>query len=68
MIIIWLIKLYQVAISPFLPADTCRFHPTCSRYAIEAIERYGVVKGSVLGIKRIFKCHPLHEGGYDPVP
>lgn len=68
MIVIWLIKLYQVIISPLLPPNTCRFHPTCSSYAIEAIERHGALRGMILAGKRILKCHPFHEGGYDPVP
>lgn len=66
-LIILLIQGYRVFISPlFLP--TCRFHPTCSQYAIEAVERYGVWRGSALAIKRVLRCHPLHPGGYDPVP
>ncbi|MFY0665954.1 MAG: membrane protein insertion efficiency factor YidD [Natronospirillum sp.] len=58
---------YQVAISPLMP-PRCRFYPTCSSYAIEALEKHGAVKGSWLTIKRISKCHPLHPGGLDPVP
>ncbi len=46
---------------------TCRFYPTCSQYFIQAVEKYGAVKGSFLGIKRILKCHPFHPGGYDPL-
>ncbi len=61
------IKGYQRFISPLLGAN-CRFHPTCSCYANEAIERFGVVKGGWLAGKRIVKCHPLHKGGDDPVP
>ncbi|MEK7267215.1 MAG: membrane protein insertion efficiency factor YidD [Nitrospirota bacterium] len=60
------IKLYKHAISPLLP-DSCRFVPTCSEYSAEAIERYGAVKGSYLSLKRILRCHPFHNGGYDPV-
>lgn len=65
---ILLIRMYQIIISPFLPANSCRFHPTCSQYTMDAIRKHGVLKGIVLGIIRIAKCHPYHEGGYDPVP
>ena len=61
------IRLYQWVISPILP-NRCRFAPTCSQYAIEALRQHGAVKGSWLALKRILKCHPLHPGGYDPVP
>ncbi|UCG78912.1 MAG: membrane protein insertion efficiency factor YidD [Nitrospirota bacterium] len=63
---IFLIRAYQYMISPFLPSS-CRFSPTCSEYSKEAIEKYGPLKGSILTIKRILKCHPFHPGGYDPV-
>ncbi|CCJ34072.1 membrane protein insertion efficiency factor YidD [Caloramator australicus] len=66
-ILIFLIKFYRRYISPMKP-PSCRFCPTCSQYSLEAIEKYGAIKGSVLSIKRILKCHPLHPGGYDPVP
>lgn len=66
-ILLFLIKFYQKAISPLTP-PTCRFHPTCSHYGFEAIETHGVFKGSWLAIRRISKCHPFHEGGFDPVP
>jgi putative membrane protein insertion efficiency factor len=66
-IFIFLIRIYKILISPFLP-QSCRFTPTCSGYSVEAIERYGVIKGIFLGLKRILKCHPFHPGGYDPVP
>jgi uncharacterized protein len=56
-----------MGISPYLP-NSCRFHPTCSQYAIEAIERFGVARGSSIAIKRILRCHPFYPGGYDPVP
>jgi len=65
--IIWLIRCYQKGISPTKP-PCCRFIPTCSQYAIEAVERFGVIKGGFLSLRRISKCHPLHKGGYDPVP
>jgi len=65
-ILLGLIKLYKYAISPLLP-DSCRFVPTCSEYSAEAIKRYGAVKGSYLSVKRILRCHPFHNGGYDPV-
>ncbi|CDQ11618.1 putative membrane protein insertion efficiency factor [Acidithiobacillus ferrivorans] len=58
---------YQYVISPML-GPRCRFYPTCSEYACQAIERYGIAKGSWLGIKRISRCHPWHSGGVDPVP
>ena len=62
-----IIKLYQILISPLL-GPNCRFHPTCSHYAIEAIARHGVLKGGYLSVRRLIKCQPLHEGGFDPVP
>mgnify|MGYP001487057445 CR=1 FL=1 len=64
---IWLIKFYRKNISPF-KKPCCRFVPTCSAYALEAVEKYGAVKGGFLALKRLLKCHPLHPGGYDPVP
>jgi putative membrane protein insertion efficiency factor len=66
-LLLLLLRLYRKAISPYL-GNNCRFHPTCSVYAIEAIEKYGAIKGSWLAIKRIGKCHPLHPGGIDEVP
>ena len=66
-ILLKLVRFYQVAISPMKP-PSCRFYPTCSQYGLEAIERYGPLKGTWLTIKRISKCHPLHPGGFDPVP
>lgn len=62
-----LVRFYQRFISPLKP-PTCRFYPTCSHYAVEALERHGAFWGSYLAVKRILKCHPLHPGGLDPVP
>ena len=62
-----IICFYRQFISP-LKMPCCRFVPTCSEYALEAIKKYGAIKGSWLAIKRILKCHPFHKGGYDPVP
>ena len=66
-LLIRLISLYQLTLS-FLIGTQCRFHPTCSQYAKEAIECHGPLKGLLLGTRRICSCHPWHEGGYDPVP
>jgi len=66
-ILIFLIRSYQYLLSPFL-ASSCRYIPTCSQYAIEAISEHGVFKGLLLTIKRLSCCHPWHAGGYDPVP
>lgn len=65
-ILLTAIRFYRTFISPLKP-PTCRFYPTCSLYAIEAIEKYGAFKGGYLAGKRILKCHPFHAGGYDPV-
>lgn len=62
-----MIRFYQAAISPHL-GKNCRFTPTCSQYAYIAITRFGPIKGTYLSIRRLFKCHPFHAGGYDPVP
>ena len=62
-----LIRIYQTLISPLLPS-TCRFHPTCSKYSIEALQKHGIWKGSILAIKRISQCNPWGGKGHDPVP
>jgi uncharacterized protein len=62
-----LIRGYQVAISPLL-APSCRFHPSCSQYALEAVTRHGALRGGWLAARRLARCHPFHPGGYDPVP
>ena len=64
---IGIIKFYQIVLSPML-GPICRFHPSCSYYAIDAITKHGLIKGCWLSSKRILKCHPLNDGGYDPVP
>ena len=67
-IFLCLIRFYQTAISPYFPAR-CRFRPTCSAYAYEAISKYGALKGAYLALKRILRCHPFYKGDlYDPVP
>lgn len=66
-IILAQLRFYKRQISPLLP-PSCRFVPTCSEYAMEAVEKYGAVKGSYLACRRILRCNPFHPGGYDPVP
>ncbi len=66
-VLLWLIKFYQRRISPYLP-PTCRFHPTCSEYARQAIELHGPLMGTLLAIRRIVRCNPFVQGGFDPVP
>ena len=61
------IRFYQREISPLSP-PRCRYIPTCSQYALEAVEKYGAIKGTFMATKRILRCNPLHKGGYDPVP
>ena len=65
-IFLLLIRFYQLVISPLTP-PCCRYTPTCSQYAMEAIERYGLCRGGLMGLRRILRCHPFCQGGYDPV-
>jgi len=62
------IRFYQVCLSPLKKTCHCRFYPTCSQYAIEAVEKYGALKGGFLAVKRILRCNPFSKGGFDPVP
>lgn len=66
-IMIVVVKLYKMVISPLIP-PSCRFSPTCSIYCIEALQKHGLLKGTLLTVKRILRCNPLCRGGYDPVP
>jgi putative membrane protein insertion efficiency factor len=65
-ILIAIVKLYKFLISPILPGS-CRFVPSCSEYSLEALERYGALKGTWLSVRRVARCHPFHPGGFDPV-
>lgn len=67
-ILIYIVRLYQKFISPLKRTSSCKFFPTCSSYTIEALEKYGAVKGLYLSVRRILRCNPFHKGGYDPVP
>lgn len=62
-----MVRFYRAAISPLRP-PCCRFYPTCSQYALEALEKYGAPKGGYLSVRRVLRCNPFHKGGYDPVP
>ena len=66
-VLIWLVRFYQQAISPRKP-PCCKYVPTCSQYALEALERFGAVKGTALAVWRVLRCNPFSRGGYDPVP
>lgn len=66
-LLILLVRAYQLVLGPLLPS-VCRYHPTCSAYAIEALERHGAWRGLILAVRRIGRCHPFRAGGYDPVP
>lgn len=66
-ILIFLIKIYRKYISALKSQPTCRFYPTCSKYSLEAVKKYGAIKGSFLSLKRILRCHPFNKGGYDPL-
>ncbi len=66
-LLVMVVRGYQIAISPLLP-PACRYTPTCSQYAIDALRRHGALKGSWLALRRIGRCHPFRRGGYDPVP
>jgi uncharacterized protein len=65
-LVVALLRLYKAFLSPFLPS-ACRFYPSCSDYMREAVEKYGPVRGVWLGLRRLLRCHPFHEGGFDPV-
>jgi len=67
LVLLALLRGYQYLIRPLLGAN-CRFYPSCSDYAREAVERHGAARGSLLALKRVLRCHPYHPGGYDPVP
>lgn len=66
--VLWLIRFYRRYLSSLKKYPTCRFIPTCSEYALEAVSKYGVLKGGYLAFRRLLRCHPFHPGGYDPLP
>jgi len=65
-VVLQIISFYQKYVAP-IKGPTCRFYPTCSQYTYDAVKKYGIIKGTVMGMKRILCCHPFHPGGYDPV-
>ena len=67
-VLLFLIRAYQKIVSPALPADTCRFYPTCSHYGYQAVYKYGALKGGWMAVKRVARCNPFNPGGIDPVP
>lgn len=67
-IILLLIRLYQIVLSPAIPADTCRFYPTCSHYSYQAVYKFGALQGGWMAFKRVLRCNPFNPGGFDPVP
>lgn len=67
-VLIGLVKIYRKFVSPLKRTSSCIYTPTCSLYAIEALEKHGALKGTYLAVRRILRCHPFHKGGYDPVP
>ncbi len=68
LVFLGLIRLYQKVVSPALPANTCRFYPSCSHYGYQSIFKYGVLKGGAMAVWRVLRCNPFNPGGYDPVP
>jgi putative membrane protein insertion efficiency factor len=66
-LLIWFVKAYQYFLSPYF-GQQCRFYPTCSQYALDAINKYGALRGAYYALRRIFRCHPWHAGGHDPIP
>lgn len=66
-VVIWLVNQYQRFISPLFP-PSCRYYPTCSNYMLQSVQRFGILKGGIMGIARILRCNPFVRGGYDPVP
>lgn len=66
-LLLWMVRAYQYVLSPYFGTQ-CRFAPTCSHYAVEALQKHGAVKGAYLTTRRLLRCHPWHPGGYDPIP